>query len=139
MLPNDWLERGTRQLLHEAARIHWSLLHGLASARESVCRESPAARPAVNVVEIANAIEVVAALPGVGEDEVDVRVDGHCLVISGRRAPDVEFREARFHRFEIPSGPFERRLRLPSDTLFQVHATRWCRGLLSIELRRSSR
>ncbi len=64
-------------------------------------------RPAVDVLETAAAIEIVADLPGVAADALRVTFTGGTLVIAGRkRAPICAHREAAFHLAERTFGHF---------------------------------
>jgi HSP20 family protein len=72
-----------------------------------------AVRPPVDVFENADEVLVVADVPGVASDQLDVRVENGTLTLEGRRAPDEggaaavarEHEAADFVRsFRIPSG-----------------------------------
>ncbi len=90
----------------------------------------------MNVIEVGEGLRVVAALPGVSADEIRIRIDGDVLVIDGLRRMGEEWPDGRFKLLEIPSGPFERRLKLPDGGCFTIGDSRLIDGLLSIELRR---
>jgi HSP20 family protein len=70
-------------------------------------------QPDIDVYETEKAFVVRADLAGVRSEDLRVTVDGEELRIRGvRRGPEPgDLR--RLHRMEIPSGPFERRLRVP--------------------------
>jgi HSP20 family protein len=64
-------------------------------------------RPAIDVVETAEAIEIVADIPGVPPESVQVIFAGGTLVVRGhKRAPQCAHREAAFHLAERPFGHF---------------------------------
>jgi HSP20 family protein len=64
-------------------------------------------RPAIDVIETADAIEVVADIPGVPPESVQVIFSGSTLVVTGhKRAPQCAHREAAFHLAERPFGHF---------------------------------
>jgi HSP20 family protein len=69
--------------------------------------------PRVDLIEEADSLTVLAELPGVEADDVDVTLTGRVLRIRGER----EFREpSSQHRClitERPYGPFERRIIMP--------------------------
>jgi len=69
--------------------------------------------PRVDVREDANEICVTADLPGVRPADVDVRVDGDVLTISGECHKDGERDESGYHVMERSRGSFRRSLRLP--------------------------
>lgn len=69
--------------------------------------------PPVDVFETAAALWIVVALPGVGEEQIEVRFDGASIVVAGERRLPVQGRAAVLYRLEIPHGRFERRIELP--------------------------
>jgi HSP20 family protein len=69
-------------------------------------------RPPVDVIETAQSIEVVADLPGVPAESLQVIFTGGTLVVTGRkRAPHCAHREAAFHLAERTFGHFARVVR----------------------------
>jgi HSP20 family molecular chaperone IbpA len=65
------------------------------------------------VFESEHELTIVAALPGVEAQDIEISIDGDALLIAGvRRLPTVA-RGTAIHRLEIPHGRFERRIRLP--------------------------
>jgi HSP20 family protein len=74
---------------------------------------SAAIAPRLDVHEDANEICITADLPGVRPADVDVRVDGDVLTISGECQRDAERNEAGYHVMERSRGSFRRSLRLP--------------------------
>ena len=77
-------------------------------AREE--REPGTWTPAVDVVETDDAFVLVAELPGVRREDIDVEVDDRRLEISGRRLPVEEGQS--FVRMERSYGPFRRSFEL---------------------------
>lgn len=70
-------------------------------------------QPDVDIFETATALVVRVEIAGVRSQDLNVKVDGQILRISGiRLAPD-GFDVRRLHQMEIACGPFERRLRIP--------------------------
>jgi HSP20 family protein len=68
--------------------------------------------PAVNVYAGRDGIAVVAELPGVEADDLEVHAHGDTLTIRGARRPAAEKEEA-YHRRERRSGAFTRTVQLP--------------------------
>ncbi|MDN5862315.1 MAG: Hsp20/alpha crystallin family protein [Salinisphaera sp.] len=77
----------------------------------------PQWEPPVDILETADALWVVVALPGVAADALAVRADSQTLIISGERRVPAPAQGATLQRLEIPHGRFERRLKLPLDRL----------------------
>ena len=68
--------------------------------------------PAVNVYAGPDGIAVVAELPGVEKDDLEVQAHQDTLTLRGTRRPAAERPEA-YHRRERSSGAFTRSLQLP--------------------------
>ena len=68
--------------------------------------------PAVNVYAGPDGIAVVAELPGVEKDDLEVQAHRDTLTLRGTRRPAAE-REEAYHRRERRSGPFTRSIQLP--------------------------
>ena len=82
-------------------------------------RERPSAEmtgefsPPLDIIETATTIEIIADLPGVAIDDVQVVFGRGLLVIGGRKLPPgCEQREAAFHLAERGFGRFARAVRL---------------------------
>lgn len=127
-----------RDLLREAEELQSRLCSAATAACAGLLSETTSAVPAVNLLERGVELRVVAALPGVEADELEVRIENGWLVLAGRRSSIVVDHDARPLLIEVPRGPFERRVRLPSSGGYVVDSTRWSKGLLLLELRRSS-
>jgi HSP20 family protein len=68
--------------------------------------------PAVNVYAGQEGIAVVAELPGVEKDDLEIHAHHDTLTLRGTRRPASEAREA-YHRRERRSGDFTRSIQLP--------------------------
>lgn len=71
--------------------------------------------PAVDVHQSDDAIEVVAELPGMKREEIDLSLEDGALVISGERKLEKEHDESRTFRSERFHGQFKRIIQLPVD------------------------
>lgn len=72
----------------------------------------PSWEPPVDVFDTGQELAILAALPGVSPEDVQVIVDGGTLFIVGER-PIPGSPGSRICRLEIPYGRFERRIDLP--------------------------
>ena len=81
-------------------------------------------RPAAEVVETPDGLEITCDLAGLQREEVDVRIDGQILVVQGERVrTEGAGEEWTYHRLERPYGKFLRRFELPAGLdLDQVRA-----------------
>jgi len=90
--------------------------------------------PVCDAYETADALVVSVELPGLDQDEIDVRVDGDDLVVSGERGIEREQPGEHFHRVERPYGKFLRRFHLPSTVSREEIRASFTDGLLRITL-----
>jgi HSP20 family molecular chaperone IbpA len=135
MSTKDWetlLWRDAMELIRQAERIRGALSESAAAARVE-----PAWGPAVNVVQGDGTITVVAAIPGVAAGQIEVAKEGDSLAIKGRRALASRVGTGRYLRLEIPFGPFERRIVVPSLASYRLASWRLEDGLLWIDLVRA--
>ena len=73
---------------------------------------APQGFPIVNVYAGPDGIALVAELPGVEKDDLEVHAHRDTLTLRGTRRPAAEQDEA-YHRRERRSGPFTRSIQLP--------------------------
>ncbi len=134
---DNWVWRQAEDLLHEAEKIRWSFLSSAAALRSDPLAGQASWGPTVNVVETEEAFWILAALPGVEPDQVEIRIEGAWLVLIGQRTFREELKEGTLHILEIPGGPFERRIRLPAGFQFILGEKTLAKGILSLELRKA--
>jgi HSP20 family protein len=95
--------------------------------------------PPVDVYETENAFVLTAEVPGIEQDEVDLQVKDHVLLLKGRRNPCSESSESKYYRLERPSGTFERRFSLPDELeTDKIHAN-LSEGVLTVTLPKRQR
>lgn len=68
--------------------------------------------PAVNVYAGRDGIAILAELPGVEKDDLEIQAHRDTLTLSGTRRPATE-RQGTYHRRERRSGAFTRTIQLP--------------------------
>jgi HSP20 family protein len=92
--------------------------------------------PVVDVRETKDAIEVVAELPGMRPDDVEVNVEHNVLTISGEKKQEVTEGnpEAEYHLVERRCGRFERSFTLPRSVDAEKIGARFEHGLLTVTL-----
>ena len=90
--------------------------------------------PAVDVYEDEHKVTLKLEVPGIKEEDLDVRLENNTLTVRGERRFEKEEKEENFHRIERRYGSFARSFALPStlDTE-NVHA-KYENGVLAIEL-----
>lgn len=93
--------------------------------------------PPVDIFETGRTLWVIAALPGVGPEDLELIVEESTLVITGRRKLPPEVRGATIHRLELPHGQFERRIALPVRR-WRVQRREFVNGCLILSLHTDS-
>ncbi|MGQ0526101.1 MAG: Hsp20/alpha crystallin family protein [Betaproteobacteria bacterium] len=107
--PTAWMWEEACTMLDEAERLHRRFFRLTASSRER-----PVWEPPVDVFEDDKEIIIVAALPGVSAERIDIALDqaGTIVIRADSRIP-FGGPGCEVHRLEIPYGCFERRIQLP--------------------------
>ena len=90
--------------------------------------------PPVDVLEEADAIRIMAELPGVRPDDVKISVEGNVLTVYGTKQQVAEERTERVHRYERTYGAFERTFTLPATVDAEHIKAAYENGVLSITL-----
>ena len=91
--------------------------------------------PPVDVLEARDELVIMAALPGVHADEVEILVqDGTLAIVGIRRLPPF-LQRAHVHRMELPHGRFERWVAIPPGR-YEMTRRDLSDGLLVVALRR---
>lgn len=91
--------------------------------------------PSIDVIETDDGLELTAELPGVAEDDIDLRVDGDILTISGEKRN--ERKDERNRLVERSYGSFTRSIQLPFIPDSNKVEADCDRGVLTIKLPRS--
>ena len=92
--------------------------------------------PAVNIYGNENELTVLAELPGVCKENIDLTVHGDKLTIEGKRKKE-ELKEKVIHREERGQGKFIRTFRLPYEVENDKVAAKYNNGILEITLPRA--
>ena len=92
--------------------------------------------PAVDVYEDEHKVTLKLEIPGVNQEDLDIRLENDTLTVRGERKFEKEEKEENFHRIERRYGSFARSFTLPNtiDTE-NVHAS-YENGVLKLELAR---
>lgn len=93
--------------------------------------------PPVNVCNGDAEIIVMAEVPGVASEDLDLSITGETLVIKGVRKPTVERNDVTFQRRERESGQFGRTVILPDKVDAENVTARLADGVLTITLPKS--
>jgi HSP20 family molecular chaperone IbpA len=96
--------------------------------------KSPSWEPPIDVLETERKLMIVAALPGVAPDQLEIVVGDAALSIVGERAVHLPV-SAVIRRLEIPYGRFERRINLPPGR-YEIEERVLEHGCLRLTLRK---
>ena len=90
--------------------------------------------PPVDIYEDEHNIMLKLEVPGIDENDIDVRIENTTLTVHGERKMEKEEKEENFRRVERQYGEFTRSFALPSSVdLAQVSAA-YDKGVLKINL-----
>jgi HSP20 family molecular chaperone IbpA len=95
-------------LLKQAEQLHRQFFEPSREGSRATARWEPP----VDMFESERELWIIAALPGVAPEAVQVEIEGPTLVIAGTRPLPCKGRSANIVRLEIPYGRFERRITL---------------------------
>lgn len=124
--PRRWMWAEACEVLEQAERLHRQFFEVRPGPR-------PGWQPPVDVLETERDVTVIAALPGVPPDRVEVRFEQGVLVIAGHRPLPAEARGGAIHRLEVPHGYFQRMVDLPPGR-YQVEREELRDGCLVLRL-----
>jgi len=127
-------DRGLDQLWRDVERDPWSLVRDPWSAFERMGEQLDAmARwPAVDVSEDDNAVTVHCDVPGLDAKDLDVRVSGNLLTVSGSRQDEWSDKKRGVRRQERVSGSFSRTIPLPDYVDAGKLEARYDKGTLTV-------
>ena len=89
--------------------------------------------PAVDVYENEHKLVLKMEVPGIAQEDLDIRLENHTLTVKGERKFDAEEKEENFHRIERRFGTFVRSFTLPQTVDMNTVAARTENGVLSIQ------
>ena len=92
----------------------------------------PTWEPAVDLYEVPEAVVAIVDLAGVPEESIDLVVERDSLTIRGERQEPGDRAGRRYCYLEIPFGPFQRTLHLPSPVDPQAAQAAYRAGFLEI-------
>jgi len=90
--------------------------------------------PAVDVYEDAQKVVVKLEVPGIKQEDLDVRVENHTLTVKGERKFESEEKEENFHRIERRYGSFVRSFTIPQTVDTDSVSAAYDAGVLTVTL-----
>jgi len=89
-------------------------------------------RPNINTRETDENYHIEVELPGVKKEDVDIKVDGNVLTISGERNVREEVKDEDYHRVESRYGRFSRSFTLPEKVDIAKIQAEFENGMLEV-------
>jgi HSP20 family protein len=90
--------------------------------------------PAVDIYEDENSISLRLEVPGMKQDDLDIRLENNTLTVRGERKFEKEEKEENFHRIERRYGTFTRSFTLPNTVDTESVSADYKDGVLEIRL-----
>jgi HSP20 family protein len=94
--------------------------------------------PAVDVFENGEKVVLKLDIPGIKEEDLDIRVENQTLSVRGERKFESEEKEENFHRIERRYGSFFRSFSLPTTVDTENVAATYEAGVLKLELKKKA-
>ena len=90
--------------------------------------------PALDITEEEDRVVVKATLPGIDKNNLEVKVNGDVLVLTGRTEEKKEEKEKNYYIREINTGSFRREVALPAEVDSAKVTASYRDGILTINL-----
>ena len=90
--------------------------------------------PAVDIYEDAQKVVVKLEVPGIKQEDLDVKVENNTLTVKGERKFESEEKEENFHRIERRYGSFVRSFAIPHTVDSENVAANYDAGVLTVSL-----
>lgn len=125
-----WVRELDRMFEDFDRRFRWPRL----SAPQSWWTEPGVRMPALDVYEKDNEIVVMAEIPGMSKDDVQVSLANSTLTISGEKKKEEEIKDEDYYRCERSFGSFSRSIELPAPVKIEEVKASFTDGVLEIHL-----
>jgi len=90
--------------------------------------------PAVDVYEDEQKVTLKLEIPGIDQNDVDIRLENNTLTVRGERKFEKEEKEENFHRIERRYGSFARSFTLPNTLDSEKVQANYENGVLKIDI-----
>jgi HSP20 family protein len=133
LLPDFW----TSELVTDPFGAHENVLgRDFSKAFAVLERESLAPVPAMNIAETENFIEATLEIPGVDDKDIEVRVDGYRMIVSGEKTMETNNDETDWHLMERRYGSFYRSVQLPFEPATDAITAHTEKGVLHLTVQK---
>jgi HSP20 family protein len=90
--------------------------------------------PPVDIYEDAQKLTIKLEVPGIREEDLDIRLENQTLTVRGERKFEKEEKQENYHRIERRFGTFVRSFTLPNTVDTEKVQASYDSGVLSIEV-----
>ncbi len=90
--------------------------------------------PTIDVFEEGDNVVVKAELPGMGKEDIDVKVTDDIVTISGEKKKEEKVEKKNYYRMERSYGSFTRSLRLPTEVQTEKAVAKFKEGVLEVRI-----
>lgn len=90
--------------------------------------------PAVDILERDGNLILQAELPGMTENQIELKIDGNNLILKGERKMSSEDKKENYHRIESSYGSFTRTFMLPETVDTEKISADYKNGILTVTL-----
>ncbi|MEP9386750.1 Hsp20/alpha crystallin family protein [Mesorhizobium sp. KR9-304] len=97
-------------------------------------REAWSVAPAMDLVEKGTEYEITAELPGIDENNVEIKLSNHTLTIKGEKREQKEEKEKDYYLSERRYGSFQRSFQLPVGVDADKIDATFAKGVLTVTL-----
>lgn len=125
----------------EIERVQSEVAHLLSAALSKLRTVVPgrpiAFVPVMDVVEVGEEYRLYLSLPGMVEEDIDITLEGHLLIVRGEREPPFDEARSIVHHRQWKHGYFERRVQLPERIDGEAISASYESGVLTIRIPKS--
>ncbi|MEK6776637.1 MAG: Hsp20/alpha crystallin family protein [bacterium] len=90
--------------------------------------------PPVDILETGSEVILLAELPGVSREDIDIQIEGDILILRGERRSEKGTDQENYYRMECSYGVFHRAFTLPQSIRKNEIQARFEQGVLEIRL-----
>lgn len=90
--------------------------------------------PPVNIFDTGDGVAVIAEIPGIDPNTINVSGQGNTLTIHGERRRETSVQASGFHRRERSFGEFSRSIQLPQQLDLNKAAASYDTGILTVKI-----
>lgn len=88
----------------------------------------------VDVFEEGDDVVVKAELPGMGKEDIDIKLTDDIITISGEKKKEEKIEKKNYYRIERSHGSFTRSLRLPAEVQTEKATAKFKDGVLEVRI-----